>query len=302
MDFISANLVTIIYVLLVVFAIGILIVFIRDFVKFKKEHGLEKEASWVKSGGLGFLTNFFDTLGIGSFAPTTAGLRLLKQCDDKLIPGILNIGCAIPVIFEAILFIREVAVEPITLGGMLLASVIGAYLGAGIVAKLDRQYIRITMGVALIIAAFLMIAGLPWVGWGPTGGEAVGLTGGKLVIAIGANFVLGALMTAGIGLYGPCMALVYVLGMSPRVAFPIMMGSCALLMPVASIKFIKEGVYGRKSAMAINIFGVVGVAVAFWIVKSMPLDILRVLVILVLLYTAISFLYSFAKDRKGAKA
>jgi uncharacterized membrane protein YfcA len=143
-----------------------------------------------------------------------------------------------------------------------------------------------------------MFAGLPWIQILPSGGTEIGLHGGKLVFAIIANFVLGALMTAGIGLYAPCMALVYLLGMSPIVAFPIMMGSCALLMPVASFKFIKEGVYGRKSAMAITLAGVVGVIVAVKFVVSLPMDILRVVVIIALLYTGFTLLYSFAKDRK----
>ena len=92
----------------------------------------------------------------------------------------------------------------------------------------------------------------------PAGGDAIGLTGVKLIFAIIANFILGALMTLGIGLYAPCMALVFALGLSPAIAFPIMMGSCAFLMPAASVKFVKEGAYDRKASMAITVFGVIG--------------------------------------------
>jgi uncharacterized membrane protein YfcA len=282
---------------LIIAAVSVGIVFVRDFIIHKDELGT---GSWIKSGAVGFITNFLDVLGIGSFAPTTAGLRLLKQTEDRLIPGTLNVSCALPVIFEALLFIREVKVDAVTLSGMLGAAMIGGFIGAAIVSKLPAQPIRLVMGLALMLAAFLMLASK--FGWMPGGGDAIGLTGFRLVIGIGVNFILGMLMCAGIGLYAPCMALVYVLGMSPLVAFPIMMGSCAFQMTVASFKFIKEGVYGRRASMAITIFGCIGVAIAFWIVKSLPLEILRWLVICVLTYTAITLITTFIKAGKAAES
>ncbi len=62
----------------------------------------------------------------------------------------------------------------------------------------------------------------------------------KLVLGLAGNFMLGALMTLGIGLYAPCMILVGLLGMNATAAFPIMMGSCAFLMPIASAKFVQK--------------------------------------------------------------
>jgi len=41
---------------------------------------------------LGFVVAFFDTLGIGSFAPTTAFLKFQGTLADDLIPGTLNVG------------------------------------------------------------------------------------------------------------------------------------------------------------------------------------------------------------------
>ena len=152
------------------------------------------------------------------------------------------------------------------------------------------------MSFALVIAAFFMLAGqLDWI---QGGGEAIGLTGWKLALAITANFILGALMTAGIGLYAPCMALIYALGMSPIVAFPIMMGSCAFLMPPASIKFIKAAAYNRKAALTMAIPGIVAVLIAVFIVKSLPLDILRWVVIAIILYTSILMLKSALGGKK----
>lgn len=293
MDFILNNMANIMLTILAVMAITFLYFFIKDFMAHKND--LEQETKWPHSTGIGFVVNFFDTLGIGSFAPTTALLKLFNQTRDKMIPGVLNVGCCVPVIMEALIFIKKVEVEPLTLFGMLSASAVGAYVGAGIISRISEQSIRLVMGSALFVTAFLMVAGI--MNWMPVGGEAIGLSGPKLIFAIVANFVLGAMMTAGIGLYAPCMALVYFLGMSPLVAFPLMMGSCAVLMPVASYRFIKEGAYNRKASMAITLGGVVGVIIAAYIVTSLPLGVLRWLVVMVVLYTSVTMLRSYQKGR-----
>lgn len=269
------------------------IVFIKDFMANK--NNLENN-SWGKVLFIGFITDFFDTLGIGSFAPTTALVKAMKQTQDRLIPGTLNVSHTIPVVTEAFIFMTVIKVEPVTLIGMLAAATVGAWVGAGIVSKLPERKVQLSMGIALFVTAFLMLAGK--MGWMPGGGDAIGLSGAKLIIAIVANFILGALMTAGIGLYAPCMALVYFLGMSPAVAFPIMMGSCAFLMPVASIKFVQEGAYDRRASMGITIGGVIGVFIAAFLVKSMPLEILTWLVILVILYTSVTMLKAASKNKE----
>ncbi len=257
-------------------------VFSKDFSDNKEN--LNPNNSWGKVLGIGFVTDFFDTLGIGSFAPTTALFKFMKQTEDRVLPGTLNVSHTIPVVLEAFIFIKVINVEPVTLISMLAAATIGAYAGAGFISKMDEKKIQLFMAVALLVTAGLMIAGQ--IGIMPGGGEAIGLSGGKLIAAVVGNFILGALMTAGIGLYAPCMALIYVLGMSPAVAFPIMMGSCAFLMPVASVKFIKEGAYDRRAAMGVTIGGIVGVVIAAYIVKSLPLNVLRWLVDGVILYTS----------------
>jgi len=276
-----------IWIALIVLAIFYSYVLIKDIIKHKSV--LEK-VSVAKTAIIGFVVNFFDTLGIGSFAPQTALLKFTKQTEDRLIPGTLNVSNTIPVLIQAVIFIKIVEVEAITLIAMLISATIGAVLGAGIVSKLSVRKIQLTMGFALLVTAFFMFSGqMEWI---QGGGEAIGLTSWKLAIAIVANFILGAFMTAGIGLYAPCMALIYGLGMSPLVAFPIMMGSCAFLMPPASAKFIKEGAYNRKASIAMIIPGAIAVLIAAFLVKSLPLDTLRWVVIAVILYTSFVMLRS----------
>ena len=277
--------ITAIWISLLMLAIWFTYVFVKDFVKHKDN--LEN-SSWLKTGLIGSVVNFFDVLGIGAFAPQTALLKFTKQTEDRLLPGTLNVSNTLPVVLQAIIFITIIEVDPLTLVLMLLSAACGAILGAGIVAKLSEKKIRLTMGFALLVTAGFMFAGkMEWI---QGGGDAIGLYNGNLVIAVAANFVLGALMTAGIGLYAPCMALIFALGMSPKVAFPIMMGSCAFLMPPASVRFIKEGAYNRKASMGMAIPSLVAVLIAAFVVKSLPMDILRWLVIVVILYTSVVML------------
>jgi uncharacterized membrane protein YfcA len=285
--------ITAIFIVLISLGLWIAFLLIRDYVKHK--NNLENN-SWWKTGAIGFVGNFFDTLGIGSFATETAMFKFFKQSEDRLIPGTLNVANAIPTIAQAIIFIQIIEVEPVTLVLMITASGMGAWLGAGIVSHFSEQKVRITMGIGLLTAAGFMIASK--LGWISGEGNAIGLEGGLLAFAVAVNFVLGALMTAGIGLYAPCMAMIFALGMSPAVAFPIMMGSCAFLMPVASLKFIKEGAYNRRASLVISLTGTIAVLIAAFIVKSLPMDILRWVVIAVIIYTATVMLRAALNGRK----
>jgi len=267
--------------------IGYLIVFFKDYKKNKENTEGEKE-NRVALSFTGFIICFFDTLGIGGFAPMTAIYKQFKLVDDRIMPGTLNTAMTIPIVIEALIFVKDVSVDLVTLVSMVVASVLGALIGAGYVSKLNEKKVQLYMGLALISVVIIMLAGK--LGILSSGGDAVGLTGIKLVIAVVGNFILGALMTLGIGLYAPCMALVYALGLSPLVAFAIMMGSCAYLMPGASSKFIKEGAYHREATLWSTVFGSVGVIVAAYLVRSLPLDLLTWVVMGVILYTSANLL------------
>ena len=239
---------------------------------------------------IGFVTNFFDTLGIGSFAPTTAIFKLRRLVRDEWIPGTLNVGHTLPTLVQAFIFIAIVNVDVWTLALMIAAAVAGSWLGAGVVSGWPRRNIQIGMGLALVVAATLFL--LQIFGIAPGGGDALALTGTKLVIGLVVNFLLGALMELGVGLYGPCLILIALLGMNPQAAFPIMMGSCAFLMPIGSLKFIRRERYSLRASLGLGIGGVPAVLIAALIVKSLPLYYLRWLVVIVVLYAALSMLRS----------
>jgi uncharacterized membrane protein YfcA len=246
-------------------------------------------------GLIGFVVNFFDTLGIGSFATTTSIFKLRRLVPDRLIPGTLNVGLALPTFAQALIYITIVEVDMRTLVLMIVASVAGAWLGAGIVAGWPRRNIQIGMGVALLLAAALMLG--TQLKLFPLGGDALGVLGTRMTIALAGNFALGALMTLGIGLYAPCMILVSLLGMNPKVAFPIMMGSCAFLMPVAGIRFIRKQSFAPRASLWLSLLGVPAVVLAAKLVTSLPLGAVRWLVVIVVVYTAGAMLWSAWTER-----
>lgn len=240
--------------------------------------------------GLGLVTNFFDTLGIGSFAPTTAVFKFFKLVPDRLIPGTLNVGHTLPTITQAFIYTAAIDVDQMTLVLMILAAVSGAWLGASVVSSWPKRTIQAGMGGALLVAAALFA----WRNMGGGGTEVgtIGLEGTKLALGLAGNFVLGALMTLGIGLYAPCMILVGLLGMNAAAAFPIMMGSCAFLMPVASARFVQKHAYARRPALGLALGGIPGVLAAAYIFTSLDIYYVRWLVVVVVLIAATMMLRS----------
>jgi len=239
---------------------------------------------------VGFVTNFFDTLGIGSFAPTTSIYKLKKMVPDEHIPGTMHVGHTPPVIIQAFIFIAIIQIDLATLVSMIGGAVLGAWLGAGVVARLPRRQIQIGMGIALLVAAASFVMSI--YGFFPTGGTALGMRGLGLAVAVGVSLALGALMTIGVGFYAPCMITISLLGMNPVTAFPVMMGSCAFLMPVASIRFLKANKYSLRAAVGLALGGIPAVLIAAFIVKSLPLNAMRWLVVVVVLYAAVAMLRS----------
>jgi uncharacterized membrane protein YfcA len=285
--------ITVLFIGLAVFTLGYLFVWFQQ-ARSARQSGKPSPLDI----GIGFLTNFLDTLGVGSFATTSSLFKLGGLVRDEDIPGTLNVGHTLPTITEALIYIALVQVDVTTLVSMIAAATVGAWLGAGIVSGWSRRNVQIGMGGVLMAAAVIIV--LKQLQLMPGGGQAVGLTGAKLIIGLLGNALLGALMTLGVGLFAPCMILIALLGMSPITAFPIMMGSCAFLMPVGSVRFVRAGKYNLKSALGLAIGGVPGVLLAAYIVKSLSLTVVNWLVVGVVVYTAAMMLRSARRERQAA--
>lgn len=242
---------------------------------------------------IGFVTNFFDTLGIGSFATTTATYRLLRVVPDELLPGTLIVGHSLPVVVQALFFISVIGVDPRQMTALIVSCVAGGWLGAGIVTRLSRRKVQLGMGSALLIAAVFMVFGM--FGWFPAGGTALELSPWALVLSLVVNFVLGALITLGVGHYAPSLIMFSLLGMDPRAAFPIMMGSGAFVGPIAAARFVGAARFHWRAALGLAAGGIPGVIVAAVLVKSLPLATLRWIVLVVVAYAAFSLLRAGAR-------
>jgi uncharacterized membrane protein YfcA len=241
---------------------------------------------------IGVVTNFLDTLGIGNYAQITAWFKLRGRPQDELIPGTLNVGNAVSQILSALLFVTAVPVEPVLLMAMIISAGAGAWIGAGIVSRMPRRMIQIFMGVALLLAAaFFTMTNLGVI---PPTGSAMGLEGWRFAVAVVANFVLGALMCVGIGNYAPSMALLSFLGMHPIAAYPIMMASDAILIPVASLGFLRSGRFAPAVAVGLTLGAIVGTLAAFPLVKTLGnhLTLMRWVVTAVIAYAAFAMLRS----------
>ncbi|HEH9428610.1 TPA: sulfite exporter TauE/SafE family protein [Aeromonas sobria] len=263
----------------------------------KKCNGTLESTPFWPVALIGGVANFLDTLGVGSFAVKTACYKQFKLIDDRVLPGTLNGQCVLPTVTQSLIFVGAVAVEPLTLITMMIAAAAGAAWGARHVASFDRQTIRLVMAISLLVVAGLIFAGL--LGLFPVGGDAMGLSGYKLAIALLGNFIFGVLMNVGIGLFAPCMTLVYLLGMNPLAAFPIMMGSTAVLSVFSAGTFIRKGAFDAKAVLAVAIFGPIGVVLAAMLVKSMDMEMLKWLVAFIVIYTSWTMYASWRAARRS---
>ncbi|MCF5888026.1 sulfite exporter TauE/SafE family protein [Aeromonas veronii] len=263
----------------------------------KKQTGSFEVTPFWPVALIGGVANFLDTLGVGSFAVKTACYKQFKLIDDRVLPGTLNGQCVLPTVTQSLIFVGAVAVEPLTLISMMMAAAAGAAWGARHVASFDRQTIRLVMAISLLVVAGLIFVGL--LGLFPVGGDAMGLSGYKLVIALIGNFIFGVLMNVGIGLFAPCMTLVYLLGMNPLAAFPIMMGSTAVLSVFSAGTFIRKGAFDAKAVLAVAIFGPIGVVLAAMLVKSMDMEMLKWLVAFIVIYTSWTMYASWRAARRS---
>ena len=260
-----------------------------------RKNYLGRKRPLISEYPLGFVVAFFDTLGIGSFAPTTAFLKFQGKLADELIPGTLNVGLNTAAILEMIIMVSVIVIDPVLLMATISSAALGAWIGAGVVNRMPRPAIQLAMGVALLIAGCVFAAtNLHLL---PGGGVAMTLTGWRFAVAVAVNFVLGALMSVGIGLYAPCMIVVTLLGLHPLAAFPIMMGSCGLVQPTAGLQFFRSGRFGFGTSIALTIGAIPGVLLAAFVVKRLPLFALRWLVVLVVIYAAVTMLRSFRAGR-----
>jgi uncharacterized membrane protein YfcA len=240
----------------------------------------------LEAVGLGAVANFFDTLGIGSFAPTIAWFKLRKMVPDPLIPCVMIVGYTLPAMAQAVIFliILGVSVDPVLLAGCVVATMLGAWLGAPLVVRSPVRLVQLVVGLALLCAAaFYALANLKLM---PAGGTASSLPPLLMAVAIAASFGFGVLLNFGVGNYAPTLAMFSLMGMDPRLCFPIMAAGAAMAAAGAGARHISIGKVDLRIALGLTLGGIPAVFVAAFIVKSLPVEPLRWLVVVVVVYAA----------------
>lgn len=289
------NIVQVILILVVLVNGLFAIRFVLDVLQHKEELK-EEPGNPVAMAIVSFFMFFLSTFGISDFAIGSSLYPKAKWVSDKKLPGTLNTECVIPVAVMALAYISSIEVGLLTLVMAIVCQVVGAYVSPRYVTKLPANQIKRFVAAGLFIAAGLILAGK--FGIYPSGGELSSLEGGSLILFALLCMLFGALNNIGIGSYALAMATVYAMGLNPSIAFPIMMGACTFSVPIGSMQFIKLDSYSRKITLFTSTFGVLGVLVAAFVVKSLDVSALLWVVVVVVLYSAITMLKSsFNKEK-----
>jgi uncharacterized membrane protein YfcA len=248
--------------------------------------------------GLGAVVSFFDTLGIGCFAPSTAWLKFRHLVSDRLIPPTILVGLTITAVVESIIFLLKlgVRVDPVLLAGCILSCTVGGMIGAPLVHRTRVWIVQLVVAVGLLLAAIAYA--MTNLHLFPGGGVASSLPLPLTVLAIAANFIFGILLNYGVGNYAPTLVMLSLMGMDPRLCFPVMAGAAALMGSSAGIRHINTGNLDLRVVVGLTIGGIPAVLVAAYIVVTMPLELLRWLVLVVVLYAATIMFLAAMRGRR----
>jgi hypothetical protein len=244
---------------------------------------------------LGAITNFFDTLGIGSFAPTIAWIRFRQLTPDRLIPLTMLAGYILPAIVQALIFLTllGVKVDPLLLLPCIVAMVIGGIVGVPVAARAPIRLVQGVVGLALLVAAFFYT--LANLGLMPSGGSATTLPAHWAIVAVAVHFLLGVLACFGVGNYAPTLAMLSLMGMDPRLAFPIMASAASFAGVAAAGRSLHLVRLDYRIVLGLGLGAIPAVLVAAFMVKEMPMTTLRWLVVVVVSYAGGTLLLSAAR-------
>ena len=289
----AGTIIMLIIILLAILVVGVAFVtfLVRAAVR-ADQHSLRLEPSHLSA-----VTNFFDTQGIGSFAPTMAWMRFRRMVPDHRIPMTMLAGYTPSTFVQSTIFLilLGVGVDPVLLIGSVVAVAAGAYFGVPLAVGSSVRTVQLLVAAALLLAA--LFYSLSNLGLMPAGGNASSLPLTETLIAIAASFIFGVLLNFGIGNYAPTLALLSLMGMDPRLVFPIMATGSTLAGAAAATRLVKLADLDLRIVLSLAVGSIPAVLVAAFLVKEMDLVLLRWLVVVVVTYAAISLLYTALKRR-----
>lgn len=245
----------------------------------------------AKMAFAGTFANGCDTLGLGSYAIIVALSKAFRLIDDQLLPGTLNGQAILPTMVESLFFLEVVHVSLLMLVTLLAGACLGAFISGYVVSRLNRQMVRLSMGMAFLLMAVLVL--LNQLHLLPIAGDKTMLATGPLILAFFLMIIAGALPAVGIGIYAPIQIILFLLGVSPLLAFPIMSTACALQVSVTTIPFVYNRHLDLKAAAILGLFGCLGVMIAAPFVAHLKLANLRWLLLIIILYNTVMLFRSY---------
>lgn len=289
---------TLILIVILVLSLNCVLVMVM---KLKRQPKIDvPPLEWLKLSFSGILAFISDTLGVGSFAVNIALAKLLGTFRDDELPAVNNGAQVIPGTIESLFFMKFVEVDLITLITLVLGTCIGGLVGGSIVSRLSQQAIRLAMmGCFLLIMGLLLSYEFRWL---PIGGEAIELHSWKLVVGFFAMIVCGALTTVGIGLFVMIQGVLFLLGVSPLVAFPIMMTAGAMQQPLTTLVFLQQDKIPLKKTLILSFAGCLGVFITLPIFSLLTITWLHTLLMVILAYNFITIGHNYVLERASRRA
>ncbi|EMB84041.1 hypothetical protein PHG01_00682 [Streptococcus mutans PKUSS-HG01] len=258
-----------------------------------RQHQINLKEKFLTGFWIGYVTDLLDTLGIGTFATTTTLFKATKLVeDDRKIPATMSTAHVVPVLVEALCFVTIVKVDITTLVCMAAASFTGAFVGTRITKNWNTQQVQRVLGILLIIAALVMVYRMLTNPGAGISSQIRGLKGIWLLVGIIFDFIIGMLMTMGLGNYAPELIFFSLMGINPSIALPVMMLDAAMILTASSIAFIKSDRVHWPGTFGIIIGGILGVLTAAFFLSNLDINNLKILVVFIAFFTGATLLRS----------
>jgi uncharacterized membrane protein YfcA len=252
-------------------------------------------AQYIKLGFGGIIAFIADTIGVGSFAVNVALAKMMGTFRDDEMPAVNNGAQVIPGTIESLFFMNLINVDLTTLVILVAGTCVGGLFGGFIVSQLSKQVIRLAMLCSFALIIFLLIA--HQFRLLPVGGELTELHSWKLIIGFFAMIVCGALTSVGVGLFVMVQCVLFLMNVSPVVAFPIMTTAGAMQQPLTTLMFLRQNRIPLKKTMVLSLFGCLGVLITIPLFIKLTITWLHLLLLLILTYNFFAVGYAYLRSR-----
>lgn len=243
----------------------------------------------------GIIAFIADTLGVGSFAVNVALAKLLGTFQDDELPAVNNGAQVIPGTIESLFFMKLVDVDLTTLVTLVAGTCVGGLLGGFVVSQLSKQAIRLSMICCFPVIIFLLIS--HQFSWLPVGGELTELHSWKLALGFFAMVICGALTSVGIGLFAMVQGVLFVMNISPLVAFPIMTTAGAMQQPLTTLVFLQKDKIPLKKTLILSLSGCLGVIITIPLFTSLTINGLHLFLLCILTYNFFAIGRTYLRSR-----